>query len=389
MVLAGMRLMGVPMHQMSITGLIIALGLLIDNAIVMVDEVRERITAGEKPGSAVAGSVKHLAVPLLGSTVTTALSFAPISLMPGPAGEFVGSIATSVILAVASSFLLAMTVTPSLMALMSRDESETTEKTRKRHWWSSGFSNAGLTTLYRGMLDSVFHRPLIGVALGMFLPIAGFIAASTLTDQFFPPADRNQFQIQLTLPSQASIGYTAETALAARDILLKNKSIKAVEWFIGESAPPFYYNMLSNKKGTPQYAQALVQAESAEGVGELIRSLQTELSDAFPEARFLVRQLAQGPPYEAPIELRLYGPDLDVLRELGDEVRAVLSETPEVIHTTASLAEALPKLAIDVDEEQARLAGLDNATIARQLDASLEGAIGGSLLEATEELPVR
>lgn len=389
MVLAGMRLLGVPMHQMSITGLIIALGLLIDNAIVMVDEVRERISGGEKPASAVAGSVKHLAVPLLGSTVTTALSFAPISLMPGPAGEFVGSIATSVILAVASSFLLAMTVTPSLMALMSRDVSEQSEKPRQRHWWSSGFSSVSLTAWYRGVLDAVFHRPLIGVALGMLLPIAGFISASTLTDQFFPPADRNQFQIQLTLPSQASISYTAETALAARDVLLKNESINAVEWFIGESAPPFYYNMLSNKKGTPQYAQALVQAESAEGVGELIRSLQTELSDAFPEARFLVRQLAQGPPYEAPIELRLYGPDLDVLRELGDEVRAVLSETPEVIHTTASLAEALPKLSIDVDEEQARLAGLDNATIARQLDASLEGAVGGSLLEATEELPVR
>ena len=103
---------GIPMHQMSITGLIIALGLLIDNAIVMVDEVRTRIAAGTSRGEAVAQSVRHLAVPLFGSTVTTALSFAPIALMPGPAGEFVGSIALSVILAVCSSLVLALTVTP-------------------------------------------------------------------------------------------------------------------------------------------------------------------------------------------------------------------------------------------------------------------------------------
>ncbi|QDS97364.1 efflux RND transporter permease subunit [Adhaeretor mobilis] len=390
MVLAGMRLMGLPMHQMSITGLIIALGLLIDNAIVMVDEVRERITSGEQPRHAVSASVKHLAVPLLGSTVTTALSFAPIALMPGPAGEFVGSIATSVILAVFSSFLLAMTVTPSLIALMSGTVDTTTEEPKShRHWWSSGFSNKWLTNWYCRFLHGVFHRPLIGIALGVALPIAGFISASTLTDQFFPPADRNQFQIQLTLPSQSSIGYTKKTALAARDMLLEHPRVLDIEWFVGESAPPFYYNMLYDRKGIAQYAQALVQADSPRDVGALIHSLQAELDAAFPEARFLVRQLAQGPPFGAPIEMRLYGPDLEVLRELGDQVRTVLSQTPEVMHTSASLAEALPKLAINIDEEQARLVGLDNAAIARQLDASLEGATGGSLLEATEELPVR
>ena len=385
MVLAGMRALGLPMHQMSITGLIIALGLLIDNAIVMVDEVRERLTAGKSPREAVGQSVQHLAVPLLGSTVTTALSFAPIALMPGPAGEFVGSIAISVILAVASSLLLAMTVTPALMALLDNRG----QRGSTRHWWSDGFSSAALTERYRKTLNLVFHRPLLGIGIGVALPVAGFVAATTLTEQFFPPADRDQFQIQLTLPSQASIGYTHEVVQAAREKLLAHPEVTDVEWFVGESAPPFYYNMLANRAGTPQYAQALVQVTSADGVGELIQELQTELTTTFPAAQFLVRQLEQGPPFEAPIELRLYGPDLAVLRNLGDEIRGVLSETPHVVHSAASLAEALPKLAIQVDEEQARLAGLDHTTVARQLDAALEGATGGSVLEATEELPVR
>lgn len=390
MVLAGMRGMGLPMHQMSITGLIIALGLLIDNAIVMVDEVRERIADGVSRRDAVGRSVRHLAVPLLGSTVTTALSFAPIALMPGPAGEFVGSIAISVILAVASSLLLAMTITPSLMAILdNRDQTSPGHRSRKKHWWSDGFTNAAMTERYRATLDIVFHRPLIGLALGMVLPISGFIAASTLTEQFFPPADRNQFQIQLTLPSQASIGYTTEIAQAARAKLLAHPQVTDVEWFVGGSAPPFYYNMLANRAGTAQYAQALVQVADAQGVRDLIRELQTELTAAFPAAQFLVRQLEQGPPFEAPIELRLYGPDLSVLRNLGNEIRRVLAETPEVVHSSGSLAEALPKLAIQVDEEQARLAGLDHTSVALQLDAALEGATGGSILEATEELPVR
>jgi len=108
----------------------------------------------------------------------------------------------SAILAVASSLLLAMTVTPALMAILNNRG----ERGGPRHWWSDGFSNSRLTERYRSTLDVVFHRPLLGISIGVVLPIAGFVAATTLTEQFFPPADRNQFQIQLTLPSQASIG---------------------------------------------------------------------------------------------------------------------------------------------------------------------------------------
>jgi len=386
MVLAGMRGLGVPIHQMSITGLIIALGLLIDNAIVMVDEVRSRIGDGSSRRDAVSQSVRHLAVPLFGSTVTTALSFAPIALMPGPAGEFVGSIAISVILAVSSSLLLAMTVTPALMALLDpgrRDQGDA------RHGWTDGFSSVRLTERYRSTLDWVFHRPWVGIGMGVVLPLAGFVAASTLTEQFFPPSDRDQFQVQLTLPSQTSIAYTTEVAQAARTKLLAHTEVTEVAWFVGESAPPFYYNMLINQSGIPQYAQALVQLSSTEGVQALIREVQAELTEAFPAAQFLVRQLEQGPPFQAPIEMRLYGPDLAVLADLGEEIRGVLASTPEVVHTSASLAETLPKLAIQVDEEQARLAGLNHTAVAEQLDAALEGATGGSVLEATEELPVR
>ncbi|MEQ8790487.1 MAG: efflux RND transporter permease subunit [Pirellulaceae bacterium] len=385
MVLTGMRVLEIPMHQMSITGLIIALGLLIDNAIVIVDEVQEKLKEGVPPGEAVGASVRHLAIPLLGSTVTTALAFAPIALMPGPAGEFVGSIAVSVILAVFSSLLLALTVIPALSVL----GSSLPTRTAQRRWCSAGFSHPALTRSYRSALNFVFRRPALGVAVGLILPVAGFGVSALLDEQFFPPADRDQFQIEVELPAQASLAATIGTAERMRELALRHDRVQRVDFFLGESAPSFYYNVIAKRQGTANYAQALVQIDTAEGARDVIKTLQAEFDGEFPGARVLVRQLEQGPPFDAPIEVRLFGPDLDRLRDLGRQVRGVLAATPEVIHTKADLNETLPELSLRVDEEEARLAGLDHRAIARQLDAALEGAVGGSVLEATEELPVR
>ena len=394
MVLAGLNFLGIPLHQMSITGLIIALGLLIDNAIVIVDEVGQKMQSGKSANAAVEESVRHLAVPLFGSTMTTALSFAPIALMPGPAGEFVGSIAISVLLAIFSSFLLAMTITPATAALFqashrSNEETTTASLRRRASWLSVGVRSDRMTAWYSRVLHTFFRRPILGVTLSLVIPIAGMALGTTLTEQFFPPADRDQINIQLELPAMASMSRTKDVAMAARTIMLGYDDVLGVDWYLGESAPSFYYNMLANRSGVSQYGQALVQLRSAEGSRELIHQLQRRLDREFPSARFLVRQLEQGPPFEAPIELRVFGPDIDRLRELGNQVRNVLAGTPDVVHVTTDLGEALPTISLDVDEEKARLAGVSRIEIAQQLEASLEGAVGGLILEDTEELPVR
>ena len=384
-VLSGLRLLDIPIHQMSVTGLIVALGLLIDNAIVIVDEVTERLKQGIAPVDAVSRSVSHLAVPLLGSTLTTAFSFAPIALMPGPAGEFVGSIAVSVILAIFSSLLLALTVVPALGAWGRRAESFL-EGSR---WWKDGVQSARLTRWYEGMLDGMFRRPLIGVVVGAVIPVLGFSQFGNLSEQFFPPADRDQFQIELELPASASLAETMRTTEKIREVLLEYEGVRHVGWFLGESAPTFYYNLVPRRRNTASYAQAFVQIDSAERSRELIHKLQRRLDQDFSSCRVLVRQLEQGPPFDAPVEVRVYGPDLDRLRDIGDELRLTLSETPHVIHSRTDLGDSSLKLALHVDEDQARLAGLSNAAIAKQLNASLEGMTGGAVLEGTEELPVR
>ena len=384
MVFGGMRVLGIPLHQISVTGLVIALGLLIDNAIVVVDELHAHLQRGLKPQAAISESMSYLALPLLASTLTTVLAFMPIALLPGASGEFVRAIALVVILSLFSSLFLSLTVVPALtVSTYSKKYSGLPQP-----WWNAGFSSPRLTKTYQRTLDTVLAQPILGVLLALVLPIVGFVMAASLEEQFFPPADRDQFHIEFKLPPQASLEQTRSLVLQARELILRHPEIDNVHWFVGREAPAFYYSLPRGSVNRANYAHGFVQLK-AENSPMPIETLQNELDRAFPSALIIVRQLEQGTYVFAPIELYLYGPDLAVLRKLGNQVRIELAQVANVTHTDASLVGSLPKLALRVDEEQARLAGLDNTVIAQQLDASLKGSLGGSVVEATEELPVR
>ncbi|MEZ6040922.1 MAG: efflux RND transporter permease subunit [Planctomycetaceae bacterium] len=398
MVLAGMRWMNIPIHQMSVTGLIIALGLLIDNAIVLVDEVHHRRRDGMNMTTAIEQTIRNLAVPLFGSTLTTALAFAPIALMPGPAGEFVSSISINVIMAIFSSLLLSLTIVPALTGFLDRRSYAVQpgqgahvrpETPLQRHWYSDGWRSAWLTSAYERFLKFVLQRPWLGVLGGMVFPVLGFIQAGLLPEQFFPPADRNQVSIEIELPAQSSLNATLAIAQRVRTELLQRPEVEQVAWFLGRSAPPFYYNQLPSTRGMPRYGQALVQLKTSEGVASIVQSLQRDLDRTFSGVRVLVRQLEQGPPFIAPIEVRVKGPDLDKLATIAASVRSILVQVPQVTHVRTEASELTAALTLQIDEDEARVAGLDHHAISEQISATLEGAVGGLILEGTEELPLR
>jgi len=399
-----MTVFNVPVHQMSVTGLIIALGLLIDNAIVVVDEIQAEIQDGADPLHAATKTVKYLGVPLLASTVTTVMTFLPIYLLPGSAGEFVGSIALGVILALISSLALSLTVIAALAARVlgrSVQGREQLQRQRGLHgsilrvlakpgaWWNEGLSLPRLARLYHWSVGRVVARPRLAIAITLSIPLIGFISAGTLENQFFPLVDRDQFHIEMEFAAQTSIEQTREKVLQARDAILEHENVQDVYWFVGENAPRFYYNLSAGRENQAYYAQAMVQLKSENGVESLIRQIQEELDDLFPSARVIVRKFQQGPPFDAPVEMRIYGPNLDELRRLGMEVRAMMTTIPDVVQVRDDLTEGQPKLGLYLDDEQVRQAGLTNTEIAQQLDAYSEGVTGGAILESTENLPVR
>lgn len=395
-VITGMRFLNIPIHQMSITGLIIALGLLIDNAIVMVDEVNAALREGKTPKEAIKETVSHLALPLFGSTLTTTLAFMPIVILPGASGEFVGSIAVSVILAINASFILAMTVVPALSAIIGRSyrvQSKSVQGTKRNRtgysFLEKGLGSERLLTGYRNILIGIFQFPVLGVVFGVSLPVIGLYWAQQLPEQFFPPADREQVQIELELSASSSLEETRKVAMEIRDSALALEGVHRVHWFLGESSPSFFYNMMARRRNAPFYGQALVEFDKGVDSREKIRALQNKLDNEFYGPRILVRQLEQGPPFDAPVEVKLFGPDLAVLQELGNEIRLVMSQTGEVVHTRSDLNEVVPKLALQLNEFDARKTGLTHKEIEDQLYASLEGLESGSLIDGTEEIPIR
>ncbi|MEM8776396.1 MAG: efflux RND transporter permease subunit [Pseudomonadota bacterium] len=380
--LATMNFIGLPIHQMSVTGLIVALGLLVDAAIVMSDEVRKRLQNGMERIEAVSQSVRRLAAPLLASTVTTALAFTPMILLPGPAGDFVGAIAIAVVLMLVWSLFVALTVTPALAGWLLPTAEKGTALSR-------GISVPPLARLFETSIRIAVKNPVRALSLSLILPILGFAAFPTLTAQFFPGVERNQFYIEIDMPSGAGIGRTVQTVEGMDEIIRADAGVDSVYWTVGESAPAFYYNIVGNRSQEPGFAQAMVTTLTNADAARLVGSLQQQFDAEFPSAQVIVRGLVQGPPVDAPVEIKIQGQDIATLRQLGDDVRAIMADLELVTQARAGVNGGAPEVKVQIDEVNTRLLGLDITDVAAQLDSALVGVTGGSLVEGTEQLPVR
>ncbi len=301
------------------------MGMLMDNAIVVIDEIERKMKEGSNLREAILECCQFLAIPLIGSTLTTVFSFAPIALMPGSTGEFVGTIAISTILAVLISIIFSLTVVPAFASFLLIGH------VTKHNPLLNPFHIP--ERLLRSTLGWMLQYPRLGTLITLIVPTFGFLLQPYLEEQFFPPADRDQFQIQLELAANASIEETEALAREIRKVALHDPRIEEVHWFLGESAPAFYYNIVPDKSNLPNFGQALVKCRTSLEARGAIETLQAIVTEQFPQAHCVVRQLEQGPPFSAPIEILVLGDNLQQLKQLGDDIRLVLSQTPKITHT--------------------------------------------------------
>jgi multidrug efflux pump len=372
-------------HQMSIFGIIIAIGLLIDNAIVITDEIRlnlldqslTRLQALEK-------SVKHLFSPLLASTLTTVLGFMPIFLLTGNIGDFIGAIAISVVMALLGSLVISLTIIAALAArYLPRDA------TSEHAWYRRGWQMPAVSYQFSRLLGRAIKQPFIVLSVIIIFCLSGFVLSQQLPSVFFPSADRDQFEIYVWLPNGSSISATKKVAQSI-DLLIRDKQeVKQVTWLVGASTPSIYYNQMMSRDNSPEFANAVITTNSISEAAVLIPNLQYELQDAYPNVRIVVRAFGQGPPIPAPIEVDVFGPDINTLNALGERVRFAMTKVPGITQTIATITTGEPELQYDVSENDSYLAQLSLTGIARQLQLALTGTIGGSVLQGTEELPIR
>jgi len=377
-----MKFYGLPIHQMSVTGLIVALGIMVDNAIVMADDVAQKRRRGMDAIDAVKGALGHLWLPLFGSTATTILAFSPIVLMEGPGGEFVGGIALSVIFSLVGSYLISHTIVAGLSGrYLNRLDST--------HWIHWGVRVPALTQVFERSLYLALANPGKTLLATLIIPMLGFAGKTQMPDQFFPVADRDMFHIEVYLPTKSSFSNTQALARRIDGVLQNYGEIENSHWFVGRSAPPFYYNLKGGHDGQQFYAQAMIKTPHFSIANRVLPQLQENLDELFPEAQILVQKLEQGPPFDAPVEVRLYGPGVDTLRRLGDQVRLILSQTQYVTHARATLGQGMPVVEVNVREELIVDKGLSLEGISEHLRVAIDGVVAGSVLEGTEELPVR
>lgn len=378
-----MRFNHMPIHQMSVTGLIVALGIMVDNAIVMSDMVMRYRRQGFSPVASATKAFRHLWLPLLGSTLTTMLAFMPIVLMPGPGGEFIGPLAESVIFALAGSWIISLfIIAPIAGRWLSGEKGASSALAGRR-------LGPWLNIHYRCFLAAVLERPRMSAMLCFALPLSGFMLAQTLTEQFFPPSDRDMINLEVYLPAGSSIFDTQRATERMSEVINSHQEIESLHWFVGRSAPPFYYNIFDNMDGAPFYAQAMTTVRSVPDANRMVSVLQRELDERFPEYQTVVRRLGQGPPTPAPVELRLYGSEIDRLVVLGDELRRIALETEHVVQARTSLGETVPKLVVNIEESEAQRSQVGLRDIAGSLAASVDGVVTSSLLDGSEQLPVR
>jgi multidrug efflux pump subunit AcrB len=329
-------------------------------------------------------AVKRMTVPLVSATATTVLAFTPMAILQGPSGDFLGSLATCVIVMLVMSLVLALSVTAALGGRLLPGA-----MTERPAWWRSGIVLPRAREHFAASIDWSLKYPLASVLLAASIPLLGFASASTLTAQFFPGTDRDQMYLRVEMPRSAGIEATLELVRQLDEDLRAEPLIRRVDWSVGESPPAFYYNLRSNKRNAPGWAEGMVLTRDENQTNALIRRLQKNFDRKYPQAQILVLGIDQGPPVDAPLEVVLYGPNTHTLRVLGEQFRQRLQELPDITHTKLSISPAAPKVEFQLDEEKLRRLGLQRTQVAALVEGYLGGRFGGAVIEDTEQLRVR
>lgn len=354
---------GIDMHRVSLGALIIALGMLVDNAIVVTDALRLRIAGGEDPETAAADTVRSTIWPLLGGTAVGILAFSAIGFSPTNMGEYAGSLFWVIGYSLFLSWVLAITLVPLLCVKFLR--ADPPGKTRK-----------GPNRFYRGyaaLLQRLLRHRALTLALlgiGLLLSIIGFRFIPT---GFMPDSTRPQFVIDYWLPQGTDISRTADDLAEVESYLKAVEGIGNITSFIGSGGPRFMLTYHSEPANSA-YGQLLIDVADFREIPPLVAKLQEDLSLAFPQAQIRVWKFMLGSPLPAKIEAVFKGPDPRVLRGLAAKAKEIFASDPQATGVKDNWRETVPVVRPRINDTAARRAGLSRP----QLHAALQTVYGGS-----------
>ncbi|HWJ23543.1 MAG TPA: efflux RND transporter permease subunit, partial [Gemmatimonadaceae bacterium] len=401
-----LAMVGIELHQVTFAGLVVALGIVVDDAIVVADNYLEKLDHGSAPFEAAWRAPTELAVPVLAATLTIVASFLPIAYLPGLPGEFIRALSYTVTIALMVSFAIAMFLTPLLAlafvktGLHARAPEETATSAdsvsttalralvrRVRDVARRFRPLDAMQALYEGVMTRVMPRKRAALVGAVVAFAAGIALMLAVPYRFFPLNEREQFIIDVWMPAGTRVEGTGAVMRRLEAELRRVDGVRSVTSFVGAGAPRFYYN-LNPEPPTPNYGELMVNTVSPEATSEIIRRLQGRLDRVAPEAWVYVKALQQGPAIPAPIEVRLVGDDPRALRVWGDSVAHIFERTPGSAYVHTDWRDDELGLALRLRDEVAGRLGITEADVASQLAGGFHGAPVSTFWEGKRDLDI-
>ena len=378
---------GIYLHKVSLGALILALGLLVDDAIIVVEMMSVKLEEGFNHWRAATFAYESTAFPMLSGTLITCAGFLPLALAEGMVAEFTKSLSIVVFMALILSWIASVLVSPVLgyKIIENKAEKPESEWTRRDHIMHR------LKTVFYARFESLLHwalghhKAVLLLTLGAF--ILSLLSFPLIKQEFFPSSTRNEIIISMQFPQSSSIDYTQNQAKSLDALLKDNEHIDHFTTYVGEGSPRFVLT-LEPELPRANFMQTIIVTKSLEDRDALFKDLQDQLNDQYPSALINMQFVQIGPPSKYPVMLRVSGPDASEVKTIANDVKAKMQEDKDLHNIAFDWPDTEPVAQIHIDPDKARMLGINSYAVSLHLQSLLSGTKSGEYYEGNQTIPV-
>lgn len=378
---------GIYLHKVSLGALILALGLLVDDAIIVVEMMSVKLEEGFNHWRAATFAYESTAFPMLSGTLITCAGFLPLALAEGMVAEFTKSLSIVVFMALILSWIASVLVSPVLgyKIIENKAEKPESEWTRRDHIMHR------LKTVFYARFENLLHwalghhKAVLLLTLGAF--ILSLLSFPLIKQEFFPSSTRNEIIVSMQFPQSSSIDYTQNQAKSLDALLKDNEHIDHFTTYVGEGSPRFVLT-LEPELPRANFMQTIIVTKSLEDRDALFKDLQDQLNDQYPSALINMQFAQIGPPSKYPVMLRVSGPDASEVKTIANDVKAKMQEDKDLHNIAFDWPDTEPVAQIHIDPDKARLLGINSYAVSLHLQSLLSGTKSGEYYEGNQTIPV-
>lgn len=378
---------GIYLHKVSLGALILALGLLVDDAIIVVEMMSVKLEEGFNHWRAATFAYESTAFPMLSGTLITCAGFLPLALAEGMVAEFTKSLSIVVFMALILSWVASVLVSPVLgyKIIENKTEKPESEWTRRDHIMHR------LKTIFYSRFESLLHwalghhKAVLLLTLGAF--ILSVLSFPLIKQEFFPSSTRSEIIVSMQFPQSSSIDYTQGQAKSLDALLKDNEHIDHFTTYVGEGSPRFVLT-LEPELPRANFMQTIIVTKSLEDRDALFKELQDQLNEQYPSALINMQFVQIGPPSKYPVMLRVSGPDASEVKTIANDVKAKMQEDKDLHNIAFDWPDTEPVAQVHIDPDKARLLGIDSYAVSLHLQSLLSGTKSGEYYEGNQTIPV-